>query len=98
MLPNVTVLVCAFFTAFTGASGVTIIALGGLLYPALMKEKYKERFSIGAVTSCGSIGLLLPPSLPLILYGLIAQVSIDKLFIAGILPSLLLVGLFSIYI
>ncbi|OGQ06964.1 MAG: C4-dicarboxylate ABC transporter [Deltaproteobacteria bacterium RIFCSPLOWO2_12_FULL_40_28] len=96
-LPIVTVLVCAFFTAFTGASGVTIIALGGLLYPALMKEKYKERFSIGVVTSCGSIGLLLPPSLPLILYGLIAQVSIDKLFIAGILPSLLLVGLFSIY-
>lgn len=96
-LPIVTVAVCAFFTAFTGASGVTIIALGGLLYPALVKEKYPERFSIGLVTSCGSIGLLLPPSLPLILYGLIGQVSIDKLFIAGILPSVLLIGLFAIY-
>lgn len=96
-LPVVTVVVCAFFTAFTGASGVTIIALGGLLYPALVKAKYRERFSIGVVTSCGSIGLLLPPSLPLILYGLIGHVSIDKLFIAGILPSVVLIGLFAVY-
>ncbi len=96
-LPIVTVVVCAFFTAFTGASGVTIIALGGLLYPALVKEGYKDRFSIGLVTSCGSIGLLLPPSLPLILYGLIGQVSIDKLFLAGILPSLVLVVALSLY-
>lgn len=96
-LPIVTVVVCAFFTAFTGASGVTIIALGGLLYPALVKEGYKERFAIGTVTSCGSIGLLLPPSLPLILYGLIGHVSIDKLFIAGILPSAVLIGFFAIY-
>lgn len=96
-LPIVTVVVCAFFTAFTGASGVTIIALGGLLYPALVKEKYTENFSIGMVTACGSIGLLLPPSLPLILFGLIGNVSIDKLFVAGILPSLVLLGLFAIY-
>jgi len=96
-LPIVTVVVCAFFTAFTGASGVTIIALGGLLYPALVKERYKERFAIGVVTSCGSIGLLLPPSLPLILFGLIGQVSIDKLFVAGILPSAVLIGLFALY-
>ncbi|MDO8644184.1 MAG: TRAP transporter large permease subunit, partial [bacterium] len=96
-LPVVTVFICAFFTAFTGASGVTIIALGGLLYPALVREGYKDRFSIGVVTSCGSIGLLLPPSLPLILYGLIGQVSIDKLFTAGLLPSMVLIGLFAIY-
>ena len=96
-LPIVTIVVCAFFTAFTGASGVTIIALGGLLYPALVKEKYNERFSIGLVTSCGSIGLLLAPSLPLILYGLIGQVSVDKLFAAGLLPSVLLVSVLAIY-
>ncbi len=87
----------AFFTAFTGASGVTIIALGGLLYPILLKEKYPERFSLGLLTSSGSIGLLFPPSLPIILYGLVAKVSIDKLFIAGILPGIMLVTFVSIY-
>ncbi len=96
-LAIVTIVVCAFFTAFTGASGVTIIALGGLLYPALVKERYNERFSIGIVTSCGSIGLLLAPSLPLMLFGLIGQVSVDKLFVAGILPSILLVASLSAY-
>src|SRR3989338_2709691 len=89
-LALVTILACAFFTAFTGASGVTIIALGGLLYPILVKEKYPDKFSMGLVTSCGSLGLLFPPSLPLILYGLIASVSIDKLFLAGILPGMVL--------
>ncbi|MFV1951300.1 MAG: TRAP transporter large permease subunit, partial [Nitrospinota bacterium] len=87
----------AFFTAFTGASGVTIIALGGLLYPILLKEKYPERFSLGLLTSSGSIGLLFPPSLPIILYGLVAKVSIDKLFIAGILPGIMLVTFVSFY-
>lgn len=96
-LAVVTVFACAFFTAFTGASGVTIIALGGLLYPILIKEKYPDKFSMGLVTSCGSLGLLFPPSLPLILYGLVATVSIDKLFIAGILPGLLLVAVLSAY-
>lgn len=99
-LPIVTIVACSFFTAFTGASGVTIIALGGLLYPALIKEKYNDKFSIGLVTCCGSIGLLLPPSLPLILYGLIGKVSIDQLFMAGLLPSILLMvvlGLYSIF-
>ncbi len=100
-LPIVTVVVCAFFTAFTGASGVTIIALGGLLYPSLTKQNYSDKFSIGLITSSGGIGLLLPPCLPLILFGLIGHVSIDKLFLAGVFPSLLFLlsyGLYSAFI
>lgn len=88
---------CALFTAFTGASGVTIIALGGLLYPVLLKEKYNDNFSMGLVTTCGSVGLMFPPSLPLILYGLIANTSIDKLFIAGLLPGMLIILILSLY-
>lgn len=79
--------ICAFFTAFTGASGVTIIALGGLLYPILIQEGYSERFSLGLITTCGSLGLLFPPSLPIILYGIIAKVDIDQLFLAGVVPG-----------
>lgn len=96
-LALVTLLACGFFTAFTGASGVTIIALGGLLYPILKKRGYEEGFSLGIVTCCGSLGLLFPPSLPLILYGIIAQVDVDKLFIAGILPGFLLIVLLGSY-
>ncbi len=88
---------CAVFTAFTGASGVTIVALGGLVFPALIKGNYSEKFSLGLVTTSGSLGLLFPPSLPLILYALVAQVEVDKLFIAGIIPGILLVVLLSIY-
>lgn len=87
----VSLVVCAFFTAFTGASGVTIIALGGLLYPILKNEGYKEKFSLGLITSSGSLGLLFPPSLPIILYGLVAKVDIDKLFKAGIAPGIVLI-------
>ena len=76
-LAVVSLLTCAFFTAFTGASGVTIIALGALLVPALKEAGYPERFNMGLVTSAGSLGLLFAPSLPLILYGVIAEVSID---------------------
>ncbi|MFO8082761.1 MAG: TRAP transporter large permease subunit [Desulfobacterales bacterium] len=93
---------CALFTAFTGASGVTIVALGSLLYPALLKDGYSENFSLGLVTTSGSLGLLFPPSLPLILYGIIAQqmtagesVSIEKLFLAGLLPGLLMLLILS---
>lgn len=93
----VTLLVCAFFTSFTGVSGVTIIALGGLLLPMLLKDKYSEKFSYGLLTTSGSIGLLFPPSLLLILYGVLAKVSISKLFIAGIIPGLILIVVFSIY-
>ncbi len=88
---------CALFTAFTGASGVTIIALGALLYPALVADGYGERFSLGLVTSAGSLGLLFAPSLPLILYGVVAEVSIDELFRAGLLPGILMMLGMSIY-
>jgi C4-dicarboxylate transporter DctM subunit len=88
---------CAFFTAFTGASGVTIIALGAILYPALNQDGYSDRFSLGLVTSSGSLGLLFAPSLPLILYGVVAEVSIDDLFRAGILPGLTMLVMLSGY-
>lgn len=90
-LAIVTIITCALFTAFTGASGVTIIALGGMLFPILQKEQYPERFSLGLVTASGNIGLLFPPSLPVILYGIVASVSIDKLFIAGLIPGIILI-------
>ena len=89
----VCVLLCAFFTVFTGGSGVTILALGGLLFPALLKDGYRDRFSLGLLTASGSLGLLFPPAMPLILYAIVAQVAPDDLFVAGILPGLLLVGL-----
>ncbi|MDO9264489.1 MAG: TRAP transporter large permease [Desulfosalsimonadaceae bacterium] len=88
---------CAFFTAFTGASGVTIIALGGLLYPAMIKEKYPERFSLGLLTSSGSLGLLFPPSLPIIIFGVVGETSINQLFAAGFIPGILLIVLLGIY-
>ena len=92
---------CAFFTAFTGASGVTIIALGAILYPALQHDGYPDRFNLGLVTSAGSLGLLFAPSLPLILYGVVSKVSIDELFRAGILPGmlmLLMLGGYSMWV
>jgi C4-dicarboxylate transporter DctM subunit len=89
-LAMVAVATCSLFTAFTGGSGVTIIAIGALLYPALVQAGYGERFTLGLVTSSGSLGLLFAPSLPLILYGIIAEVSIDDLFVAGILPGILM--------
>ncbi|MCR9206253.1 MAG: TRAP transporter large permease subunit, partial [Halobacteriovoraceae bacterium] len=93
----VSLVICAFFTAFTGATGVTIIALGGLLYPILNNEGYSEKFSLGLITTSGSLGLLFPPSLPIILYGLVTNVDIEKLFIAGILPGILLIVILSLY-
>ena len=86
---------CAFFTAFTGASGVTIIALGAILYPALKQDGYGDKFNLGLVTSSGSLGLLFPPSLPLILYGVVASVQIDDLFLAGILPGFAMLAMLS---
>jgi tripartite ATP-independent transporter DctM subunit len=94
-LALVSLAACAFFTAFTGASGVTIIALGAILYPALKQDGYPDKFNLGLVTSAGSLGLLFAPSLPLILYGVIAEVSIDYLFLAGILPGMLMLAMLS---
>ena len=89
--------VCALFTTFTGGSGVTIMALGGLLYPILRNEGYSERFSLGLVTASGSLGLLFPPSLPVILYSIVANVPADSLYIAGLVPGLLLVVIVALY-
>jgi tripartite ATP-independent transporter DctM subunit len=89
----VTAALCAFFTTFTGGSGVTILALGGLLMPALLAERYRPRFSLGLITASGSLGLLLPPALPLMLYGIIAQgIPLENLFIGGFLPGLLMIA------
>ena len=89
--------VCAFFTVFTGGSGVTILALGGVLFAALSADGYRERFSLGLLTSSGSLGLLLPPALPLILFGIVAEVPIEDLFIGGIVPGLLLIALIGLW-
>jgi tripartite ATP-independent transporter DctM subunit len=87
---------CAFFTLFTGGSGVTILVLGGLLLPGLMADGYRERFSVGLLTASGSLGLLFPLSLPLMLYGIVSQkASIEDLFIGGLLPGLLMLALLA---
>lgn len=96
-LSIVAIAACAFFTSFSGASGVTILALGGLLYPVLKKVHYPERFSLGLLTTSGSLGLLFPPSLAILLYGVVAGVNIDDLFLAGILPGLALMVMLGIY-
>ncbi len=88
----VTAVFCAFFTLFTGGSGVTILALGGLLLPALLAEGYRERFALGMLTAAGSLGLLFPPSVPVFLYGIVAQQPISDLFIGGFLPGALMLG------
>ena len=101
-LAIVTLVACSLFTAFTGASGVTIVALGALLYPALLQAGYEDRFSLGLVTTSGSLGLLFAPALPLIVYAVVAQqmnptppVRIDDLFLAGLMPGLLMVAALS---
>ncbi len=91
----VTITLCAFFTVFTGGSGVSILALGGLLLPALLADGYRERFSLGLLTASGSLGLLFPPALPLILYGVVAGVAIGDLFIGGLVPGVLMLGMLA---
>jgi len=103
-LAIVSLVICAVFTAFTGASGITIVALGALLLPALIKDGYEERFSLGLVTTSGSLGLLLPPSIPLILYGIIVQqmnlgqkFTLPELFMAGLLPAILMIIMLALW-
>jgi len=96
-LAIVTLIVCALFTALTGASGVTIVALGGILLPALLADAYPEKFSLGLITSSGSLGILFPPSLPLIIYGVVTETNIPDLFLAGLAPGLFIVLLLSLY-
>ncbi len=93
----VAIAACAFFTSFSGASGVTILALGGLLYPVLNKVRYPERFSLGLLTTSGSLGLLFPPSLAILLYGIVSGVNIDDLFLAGIIPGTVLMIMLGVY-
>ena len=96
-LSVISLVTCAVFTALTGATGLTIIALGGILLPAMTRGKYPEVFSLGLLTTSGTLGLLFPPSLPLIIYAIVAKVRIDQLFIAGILPGIFLVVLLSAF-
>jgi C4-dicarboxylate transporter DctM subunit len=103
-LAIVAIVACAFFTAFTGASGMTIVAIGAFLFPALMKASYPRNYSLGLVTSSGSLGLLFAPSLPLILFGFVAgqlattpTVTVQDLFLAGLLPGALMVGLLVLH-
>ena len=94
MLPGglgvATILSCALFAAISGSSPVTLLAVGSILYPALLQNGYSKRFSLGAVTSGGTLGIVIPPSIPLILYGLVTEKSIADLFIAGVIPGLML--------
>lgn len=96
-LAVVCIVASAFFTTLTGASGVTIVAIGGLLYPALRKQNYPDNFSLGLVTTGGSLGLLLPPSLPILVYSLVAAVPINETFKAGLLPGLLVMVVLAVY-
>jgi tripartite ATP-independent transporter DctM subunit len=96
-LSIIALVTCAVFTALTGATGLTIIALGGILLPAMKRGRYSEKFSLGLLTTSGTLGLLFPPSLPLIIYAIVAKVRIDHLFLAGILPGILLVVLLSAF-
>ncbi len=88
-----TALICAFFTSFTGGSGVTILALGGLLMPVLIAAKFTQRDALGLVTGAGSLGILLPPCLPVILYAILAKVDIRQMFLSGLGPAVLLIAM-----
>ncbi len=93
----VAIVVCAFFTSFTGGSGVTILAMGGLMFPMLLDRKYTPKFATGLLTSAGSLGLLFPPSLAVILYGLVAEVELRRLFVAGFIPAILEIGIVAVF-
>jgi C4-dicarboxylate transporter DctM subunit len=96
-LSIIALITCAAFTALTGATGLTIIALGGILLPALLRGKYPTNFSLGLVTNSGTLGLLLPPSLPIIVYAIVSKVEINQLFLAGLLPAILMIVILSLF-
>jgi C4-dicarboxylate transporter DctM subunit len=96
-LSIIALITCAAFTALTGATGLTIIALGGILLPALLRGKYPENFSLGLVTNSGTLGLLFPPSLPIIIYAIVSKVQINHLFLAGLLPGILMIVILSLF-
>ncbi len=96
-LAIIALITCAAFTALTGATGLTIIALGGILLPALLRGKYPENFSLGLVTNSGTLGLLFPPSLPIIIYAIVSNVQINHLFLAGLLPGIVMIAILSIF-
>ena len=96
-LAIVCIVASAFFTTLTGGSGVTIVAIGGLLYPALRKQGYSDAFALGLVTTGGSLGLLLPPSLPILVYSLVAGIDFNKTFKAGLLPGVLVMAMLGVY-
>jgi tripartite ATP-independent transporter DctM subunit len=93
----VAIVVCAFFTSFTGGSGVTILAMGGLLFPMLLERSYTPKFATGLLTSAGSLGLLFPPSLAVILYGIVAEVELRELFVAGFVPAVVEIGIVAAF-
>ncbi|MGC8908397.1 MAG: TRAP transporter large permease [Desulfomonilaceae bacterium] len=92
-----TTLACLFFASLSGSSPATVVAIGSVMLPALMKAGYGDRFSVGLVTSAGSLGIVIPPSIPMILYCLVMNVSVAELFLAGVLPGLLIAGVFIAY-
>src|SRR3954471_10888023 len=100
-MPGGLAIVClfasAFFTTLTGGSGVTIVAIGGLLYPALRKQGYPANYALGLVTVGGSLGLLLPPSLPILVYALVAGIDFNAAFKAGILPGVTIMGFLAVH-
>ncbi len=96
-LSIIALITCSAFTALTGATGLTIIALGGILLPALLQGRYPEKFSLGLVTNSGTLGLLFPPSLPIIIYAIVSKVQINQLFFAGLLPGILMIVLLSVF-
>jgi len=96
-LSIIALITCSAFTALTGATGLTIIALGGILLPALLQGKYPEKFSLGLVTNSGTLGLLFPPSLPIIIYAIVSKVPFNHLFLAGLLPGILMILLLSVF-
>jgi C4-dicarboxylate transporter, DctM subunit len=96
-LSIIALITCSAFTALTGATGLTIIALGGILLPALLQGKYPEKFSLGLVTNSGTLGVLFPPSLPIIIYAIVSKVQINQLFLAGLLPGILMILILSVF-